>query len=66
MKFIAIVPDCLNKFTFKYLDKQIKFPFSLTFFFSCLQRVKERKNHETLHWEGEQTIKVILMFYNFF
>ena len=66
LKLIAVTPKCLNKFSFNYRGKKIVYPFSLTFFFNCLERVKNRKIHDTLNWEREKTLQVILLFFNFY
>ena len=66
MKVAAVIPKCLNTFSFKYRAEKIEYPFSLTFLFNCIYRVKNRQDHATLNWEGKETVKVVLMFFNFF
>ena len=40
MNIVAMAPRCINKWSFNFgQSKTFKFPFSLTYFFTCLQRV---------------------------
>ena len=65
MKIICILPKILSKFEFKK-GNGLSFPFSLTFFFTCLDRIKNRKTHATLVYEGVKTIETLLGFISFY
>ena len=62
IKLIALLPFCLNNFTFA----DVQYPFSLTFLFNCLQRAINRKEHETLIGDEAKVVSVVLMFFNLF
>ena len=65
-KFISIAPKTFKK----NLKEDIlpDFPQSIHYLLNCLQRLLKRgENHETLHWKGIETMKIVInIFFNSF
>ena len=67
IKVIGLVPKVIGEpFYYKEGKKTVKYPFSNELFFTCLDRVQKREDHETLAGNGAASIKVLLEFLNFF
>ena len=60
MKIVALYPDCPQSFS--SLDGKHTYPFSLNYFFTCLYRVQNRTDHETLKGKQEKSANVMLMY----
>lgn len=58
---IALVPEC-DKL---YVD-DVVYPMSLRLLVSCLLRVKDRENHETLYGSVNKRMSVVLMMFNLY
>ena len=64
LKKVAVYPKCLNNYSFISEDgKKYSYPFSLTFIITCLYRVLNRKDHETLNGSDNKILSVAFMFF---
>lgn len=65
LSIVALCPECNNKN--QITTEQAHFyPFSWKYFFTCLYRVQNRTEHETLVGKGEKSANVMIMYLQLF
>ena len=62
LKFVALIPDCVNNFEFAKNNSINSIPFSLSYFIQCYLRVKHRNDHPTLNGNSKNLISIFGMF----
>eukprot|EP01017_Pseudomicrothorax_dubius_P027925 TRINITY_DN3273_c0_g3_i3.p1 TRINITY_DN3273_c0_g3~~TRINITY_DN3273_c0_g3_i3.p1 ORF type:complete len:577 (-),score=151.28 TRINITY_DN3273_c0_g3_i3:584-2314(-) len=58
LKVVGVVPQCQSQYQ---ADGHI-YPFSMTFFLNCLDRVQNRTGHETLNADGARSAGILFKF----
>ncbi len=66
-ELIAILPIIDGDlFAFSYHHQTYQFPFPAEFFFTCLSRLQNRKEHDTLPGNGTKSANILTMFFNLY
>ena len=61
LQYVALIPDCINNFTFG--EKGNSFiPFSISYFIQCYLRVRHRDDHPTLNGDTKNLINIFGIF----
>jgi len=64
---IGLIPKKIGEhFCYQRNSQTITYPLSAELFFTCLDRVQKREDHETLAGNGPQSVGVLLEFLEFF
>jgi len=69
LEIVALTPKMKDRESVMRYDEEGKshqYPFSTNFFFTCFDRVQQRKEHETLPGSGAKTAGVLIMFLHMF
>lgn len=62
LKFVALLPECINSFEFTKNRAKATIPFSLSYFIQCYLRVKHRNDHPTLNGDAKNLINIFGIF----